>query len=224
MSAPIGANGEFRARSRHPKRQSLALRQPAQGRGHLFQHLLTVHHLAIYLQLARFNLGEVEQVVDQREQVRAARFDGLELPLLIDGKRSGELHQYRARESDDGVERRTEFMGHARQESVLGVVGVLELKVFLLKGMLEPFAFGHIAGGGKYALELAVAIVEGGRIIRHHGLGLILGSGGELVVGHRPLAEHQADALFSAKGSVKYILNGEPISSSRPRAVSAAIC
>src|SRR6187397_3290248 len=46
----------------------------------------------------------------------------------------------------------------------------LEHDVLFLQRLLDALAVGDVAGGGEHALQLAVAVVEGGRVVGDHGL------------------------------------------------------
>ncbi len=70
-----------------------------------------------------------------------------QLLVVIGGQRARQLHQQRARETDDGVEGRAQLVAHAGQEAVLGQAGVLQLQVLLLQGALDPFAVGIVTDG-----------------------------------------------------------------------------
>ena len=68
------------------------------------------------LDLTRLDLGEVEHVVDQREQVVARREDVVEvLRLLLVDLAEQPLLQH-LREADDRVQRRPELVRHVGQE------------------------------------------------------------------------------------------------------------
>ena len=82
---------------------------------------------------AGLDLGEVEDVVDERQEVLGADEDLLEV-LVLPGREdvAGAPH-HEAAEPDDGVERGTELVGHAGEERRLVARGGLELVVQLLK-------------------------------------------------------------------------------------------
>ena len=44
-----------------------------------------------------------------------------------------------------------------------------QLDVLLLERLLEAFQLGHVARRGEHALQAAVAVVEGGGVVGHHG-------------------------------------------------------
>src|SRR6202008_5116110 len=122
-----------------------AFRQRTQRGGGFLEHGLALDRLEAELDLAVFDLGEVEQIVDQREQVLAARLYRLQLLLLVGVERPRQLHQQRAGEADDRVERRAQLVAHGGEEAILRQVGALELEVLLLQRALEALALADVA-------------------------------------------------------------------------------
>ncbi len=66
--------------------------------------------------LARFDLGEVQDTINQAEEVLPAFVDGLQVGLLHFGERAINALEDDAREADDGVERGAQLVGHVGQE------------------------------------------------------------------------------------------------------------
>ena len=64
----------------------------------------------------------------------------------------------------------------------------------LLERVIQAFALRDVARGGEHALQLPVAVVEGRRVVGHHGFLAVPGACGELVVGDLLFAQHQLDA------------------------------
>ncbi len=91
------------------------------------------------------HLGQVEQIVDEREQVSRVDLDELQLPILGFREIPGKLHQQGSRESDDRVERRSKLMAHRGQEVVVRAARDLQLDVLPPKLRLEPPALGDVA-------------------------------------------------------------------------------
>ena len=110
--------------------------------------------------------------------------------------------------SDDGVQRRAQFMRHGGQELRLHSAGMLQFDIFLLQGALKALALSHIAGRGEYSLQLAVAVVKGRGVIRHHSFLAVLGADGQFVVAHLVLGENAFDRSVGAKRVGKEILAG----------------
>ena len=67
--------------------------------------------------------------------------------LLIRVERSGESHQQGARESDDGVEWRAEFVAHVGQKPVLRLTGFFQLDILVVQRPFDAFAIRDIADG-----------------------------------------------------------------------------
>ena len=176
--------------------EALGVGHGAERAGDLLDDALAGDRLRVELDLSGFDLGEVEEVVDQKEQVLGARLDAAELLLLVAGEGPRQLHQERAGEADDGVERRAQFVAHAGQEPVLGQVRVLHLDAPFLEGLFEPLERRHVAGRGEHALELPVAVGEGRGVVGDDGLLARLAGGGELVVRYLPFPEHEPDAFL----------------------------
>ncbi len=74
--------------------------------------------------LAGFDLGEIEDLVDQREK-RATGAGHRAGHVALFAIEAGILEQ--VAHADDGVERRAQFMAHDRQEAALGQVGLFGL-------------------------------------------------------------------------------------------------
>ncbi len=81
-----------------------------------------VHRLRVELDLAGLDLGEVEDVVDDREQGVARGLDRLGVLLLLGVERRVEQQ---AAHADDRVHRRPDLVAHGREERGLGLVRVL---------------------------------------------------------------------------------------------------
>ena len=138
---------------------------------------------------SRLDLGHLQDVVDQGQEVLAAAVDGPEVLALSGGEVPVAEHQLR--EPEDGVHRGADLVRHVGQEDALGAVG-------LLQRLLVTLALRDVAGGGEDPLQLPVAVVEGGRVVGHQGLLAVPGACGELVVGDLALAQHQLDAGLGA--------------------------
>jgi hypothetical protein len=92
------------------------------------------HHLAetnlrpLELALARLDLGEIENIVDELEQMAPAVVDVANVGAVARG-RDGAVDPAHdeIRKPHDGVERRSEIVAHRRQEFALRAVGVFRL-------------------------------------------------------------------------------------------------
>ncbi len=88
-----------------------------------------IEALPVELHLARLDLGQIEDVVDQVEQVPAAPQNVLDMALLIlpEGAEAGIEEQLR--EADDGVERRAQLVRHVGEEFAFHRAGALQLEI-----------------------------------------------------------------------------------------------
>jgi hypothetical protein len=75
--------------------------------------------------LAGLDLGEVEHVVDEPEQVVAARGEAGQVRALLLGERAGEPELEQLRVAEHGVDGRAQLVAHRGQEAALGLVGRL---------------------------------------------------------------------------------------------------
>ena len=163
------------------------------------------------------DLGEVEDVVDERKEVPAAHQDVVDVFLLLVVDRPEHLILQHLGKSDHGVQRRPQFVAHVRQEVGLGKVvffrsgaGVLQLDVLFLEHQVQAFALGHVTRRGENSLELPVTVVEGGGVEGDHRLGAVSGPGGEFVIGDLLFPQHQLDAGFGPIRIGEVILEGGP--------------
>ncbi|HTN03565.1 MAG TPA: hypothetical protein VL132_16865, partial [Planctomycetaceae bacterium] len=78
---------------------------------------------AFILHLTGLDLREVEDVVDDREEVRAAAADGGEMRAAFRSGQFGVAIEQQIGEPQNRVERRANFVAHIRQELTLGLVG-----------------------------------------------------------------------------------------------------
>ena len=96
-------------------------------------HLLQPHRLEPQVHLAGLDLGHVEDVVDQRQQVLAGAEDVLRVFLVaLVAERAEHLADHDLGEAVDGVERRAQLVAHIGQELALGLVGALGADLFRL--------------------------------------------------------------------------------------------
>ena len=105
------------------------------------------------LDLSRLHLGEVEDVVDEREQMVPRRDDVIEVLRLLLVHRADHLVLQHLREADDRVERRPQLVGHVGQELRLVLTRRLEL------GVEAPQLVVHPVDVGAQRAEL-VSIVD----------------------------------------------------------------
>ncbi len=88
--------------------------------------------------LARLDLGQVEDVVDEREQVVARGEDVVEVLRLLLVDLAEHPFAQHLREADDRVQRRPQLVRHVGQELRLVLAGRLELPVEALELVVHP--------------------------------------------------------------------------------------
>ena len=110
-------------------------RPPGQERQRLVDHLPEVDLAEFEPELARLDLGEIENVVDDGQQAFGARLDDLPHPLLLRVERRS---QEQPGHADDAVHRGADLVAHAREEFGLGARGL---------DRLVP-GVGHVLLGG----------------------------------------------------------------------------
>ncbi|MNL26187.1 hypothetical protein D3C87_1477020 [compost metagenome] len=125
--------------------QLQALLVGAQGEhlGGLAEQLLEVEVGGFQLELAGFDLREVQDVVDDVQQRIARPLEDADvIPLLVgeDGIPQELGH------ADDGVHRRADLMAHGGQELALGKRGVQGLVLGLAQLRLGALALGDVLG------------------------------------------------------------------------------
>ena len=138
----------------------------------------------IELHLAGFDLGEVQDVVDQLQQLAAGIKDAPQVVLLARRQR---VSAHQVRKTQHRVHRRADLVAHVGQEGALGLVGRVSRLLGLLQRDLGSAALHDTPQVGAGQLQLA------------H-VGIVVGRG---LVGR---AQHQHDALLvehrDAQGTV----------------------
>jgi hypothetical protein len=97
------------------------------------------------LHLARFDLGQVEHVVDEREQMAARREDVFEVLRLLLVHGAEHLLAEDLREPQDRVQRRAQLVRHVREELRLVPAGRLELAYRRLSSSFMRLTFAASA-------------------------------------------------------------------------------
>ena len=92
-------------------------------------------------ELARLDLGKIQNVVDDVQQAVRGRFDQAEIVPLL-GRQSGVERQ--VRHADDAVHRRADFVAHVGQEFALGAAARFGRFLGLEQSRLRPFALGDV--------------------------------------------------------------------------------
>src|SRR6185503_10701197 len=110
---------------------------------------------------AQLDFRKIQEGVDQRQQVRAARMDDfrvLDVTLAaIEVLIADDLG-----EAEDGVQRRAQLVAHRREEMALRQVGVFRRLARLYQLALARLAFGNVAHQRQQS-RLPVALVRSER-------------------------------------------------------------
>jgi hypothetical protein len=100
-------------------------------------------------------------------------------------------------------------VGHVGEEFGLHSAGFFELDVLVLKRPFEASQLRHVARSGEHTLQSPVAVIEGRRVVGHHGEVAVPVARGEFVVGDLAFTE---DAFDTRLGPVRI---GEIVSERR---------
>ena len=121
-----------------------------------------VEGFEVNLHLAGFDLGDVEDVVDEFEQVAARVVDAAQVfdPLLVTfGLDVGDEH---LAEADDGGERRAQLVAHEGEEVALGLVRLLGDVAGLLQfGIALLDLREHVVEGFDECADFVAALADG---------------------------------------------------------------
>ena len=118
-----------------------------------------LHRLRIELELAGLDLGQVEHLVDEAEQVSAGAVHALQrLQRLLraEARRVGDHH---LGQPDDGVERRAQLVAHAGDELRLVLARLCKLAVLVLDFVEQPHVLDRdhrLVGEGLHERDLLV--------------------------------------------------------------------
>ena len=157
--------------------------------------------------------GERQQVVDELAHLLTRVGDGLQVvrrlvrQLTVGGPLQHldvavDVPQRRAQIVRHGIAEGFQFLVDDGQ--FRGVRGVaLTLDLVLPHRVLEAFQLGHVPRRGEHALQTPAAVVEGGRVVRHHGFPAVDGARGELVVRDLPSASTRLMPASARPASVK---------------------
>ncbi|MNS49993.1 hypothetical protein D3C72_826290 [compost metagenome] len=123
------------------------------------------------LHLAGLDLGEVEDVVDQGQEVPPGALDLLEIGDAARQAVVLGLFLEHLGVADDGVQGRAQLVAHVREKAALGLAGQLGLDAGLAQSVVGALALHHPAElGADVAHGLAQARADGGLVsgIEHH--------------------------------------------------------
>ena len=134
-------------------------RQQIQG---LLDAGVELERVVFQLQFAGFDLGEVEDVVDDGQQRVGAAAGGLDIIALLVGQLG--VQQQRGH-ADDAVHGRADFVAHVGQELGLGEGGLLELLVerdqggVALDELLLAFAQRPVGGIALQQVQVGLRVI-----------------------------------------------------------------
>ena len=100
-------------------------------------------------EIAGVHLGHVEDAVDDRQQMLAGIVD--QLRIFLAARRIDHQHVFlndHLRESDDGVQRRAQFMAHGGEEAGLGRIRLLGGGARQFERLLLDLPIGDVAHHG----------------------------------------------------------------------------
>ena len=140
-----------------------------------FDGALQVHVQFLEVELAGFDLGEIQDVVDDGKQRVAAGTDRLDVFLLVLVERGVEQQ---ARHADNAVHGRADFVAHVGQELALELGAGERLVARLGQFALDALAFDDLLVQDAVGLgELGGALLDAGFEFlvgaAHHALGLL---------------------------------------------------
>ncbi|MCY1349030.1 hypothetical protein D9M69_352000 [compost metagenome] len=132
----------------------------------VLQHLVEIEGDAFEAQLAGLDLGEVEDVVEQTEQVLAGQLDLVQVTALA---RIEIAVEDQVGHADDGVHRRADLVADVGQEIALQLRRRLGQGPGLFQRRLEFAPRGDVAADAEQPQRAAVGILEGGAddIVQH---------------------------------------------------------
>ena len=108
------------------------LRELAGGADDLVDQRSELDRLRIELQLASLDLGEVEHLVDEAEQMGAGAMHALQRFGGFLSAEAGRVGDHHLGQADDGVERRAQLVAHAGDELRFVLARLLELAALVL--------------------------------------------------------------------------------------------
>ena len=136
------------------------LRPDGQHLDRIFHRNAQIEIQGLQLQLAGFNLGEIQNLVDDRQQRLATGAHDLGVLALFGGQFRV---QQQSRHANYPVHRRANLVAHIGQELALGAVGRFRRFSGPVQGGFAVFLFGNI-GGESVPENAAIRLALGNRI------------------------------------------------------------
>src|SRR5437763_2198840 len=150
--------------------QALALGQGTQAQEHAPRDVREIDGLGRHHHLAGFDLGEVEDVVDQSQQGAAALVHLLDVVPLGGVEVAVDALQQDLAEADDRRQRRTQLVAHAGEELGLELVGLAQFAVDGPQAAVVGASDTHQAGVAAGPRDLQRQLQEPGRRLQLGGL------------------------------------------------------
>ena len=116
----------------HHETVAVLLRELARGADDLVDQRRDADGLRAELELAGFDLGEIEHLVDQAEQMRAGAVHPPQRLERLLGAEARRIRDHHLGEPDDGVERRAQLVAHIGEELRLVLARDFELPALFL--------------------------------------------------------------------------------------------
>ena len=110
----------------------------ARGADHLFDQRCELHGLRIKFELARFDLRQVEHLIDETKQVSPGAVHALQRFLRLFRAEARGVGDHHLGEPDNGVERGAKLVAHAGDELRLVLARQCELAVLVLDFVEQP--------------------------------------------------------------------------------------
>ena len=184
--------------------QPLRARAFAEQGFDLAQQLPRLKRRGVELKLAGLDLGQVQDVVEQRQQRVPRLQDGAGRLLALRPGHARLLQQLR--HAQDAVHGRADFMAHGRQEPALGHAGCLSPVACLQQVTLQLFAHGQRNLDGQPHIEQQRPQVRPRQ----------QGAGGDGVVRVGQVGQRRADAHAKHHGAADEHHRGQPVGGAQP--------
>ena len=177
------------------KRHALFFRLDPDDVGNAIEEVDGRHRHREQLELAGFDAGQVQDVVDQEQQMLATAVDGVQAHVLALGQHITDFEQLGI--AHDGVQGGAQLVAHAGQEGALGLVG--HFGTVLGVAQLARALTHHVFEVLLMALQLFAAILQG----RDHPVER-LGHGGN-VLGAFHLGAHMGLAALGTRHHARQV-------------------
>ena len=121
-------------------------RLPLALRLEIADHRIEPHDRHRDLHAPRFDLGDVQHVVDEPKERHSVLANAIEIREIARFESLRTIALEHVREADDRVERRAKLVTHVLEKLALGTAGTLRLLLGHLQGRLNAFPLGDVGG------------------------------------------------------------------------------